>query len=82
MVAVPQIELTVVPLKEMDAVPLKETETVILSRANRTNLKGASTVHLGNLISGVWRCEDKPYLANTEQVLWEEWSQFLRENAL
>ena len=43
-VAVPQIELTVVPLKEMDADPLKETETVILSRTNRTSLKGASTV--------------------------------------
>ena len=70
-VAVPQIELTVVRLKEMDAVRLRGTDTVILSRANRTNLKGASTVHVGNLISGVWRCEDEPYLGKTAQVLRE-----------
>ena len=44
-----QREHTVVPLKEIDAVPLGGTYTVILSRANRTNLKGASTVHVGNL---------------------------------
>ena len=53
--AVPQIELYVVRLKVMDAVPLRGTETVILSRANRTNLKGASTVHVGKPISVCWR---------------------------
>ena len=69
MVAVPQRELTVVPLKEMDAVPLRGTEIVILSIDNRTNMKGASTVHVGNLISVVGRCEDKPYLGEKAQVL-------------
>ena len=68
-VAVPQRELTVVPLKEMDVVPLRGTEIVILSIDNRPNMKGARTVHVGNLNSDAWRCEDKPYLGKTAQVL-------------